>query len=556
MADFFPSKECASHFGGLFTDKTLPSDLQVIEDSLGASGEVQISLASSLKQFAAQDAQFYVNAQSEELDNLFKYGDSDLYHYNSYGDEDKKCLVYSVDGLGNLITKAVSCNKKYQPLCLNINKENLQLFGVKCASDCPSQSVDVCKKWVDLADFNNDDYVVNGAHLCVKPCAQVQSTEAEDWCGALDVEDLGSETSANLFTYKPFVNSVEDVENYLGGKYVDVVDVETLPPDATSTTANPPLFSTTLTTANPSSANPTTAKTIKNEEILSKTSYQIWEKVSTSVSIQQKILDHLNRISPTAEKNDLVQTIQSLVRRKSPTNLISKFLNANIEQNILDIFGKMSPKNIRKAVEDLIKEYLPANIESNTGFLQNTLLTALQENADETKNKFHIRLEDKNNVNIDLPAGEITNSEKVKTFDELSVYFKLETKVKVNKVHSSEDHPNKLIPLSLLWNFASQDLYSFLYDLLQAQSYGRESFSPDELKKILSFGLSQYSYSASESYIMIGLGAPGLGIPIIRLESNQIGTKWYAIEFSHIKVISKESVYTLKFLFVAGSHCD
>merc|ERR1711862_653637 len=35
--------------------------------------------------------------------------------------------------------------------------------------------------------------------------------------------------------------------------------------------------------------------------------------------------------------------------------------------------------------------------------------------------------------------------------------------------------------------------------------------------------------------IMIGLGAPGLGIPIISLESNQIGTKWYAIEFSHIK---------------------
>jgi hypothetical protein len=229
MADFFPSKECASHFAGLFTDPTIPSDYQVIEDSLGANGEVQLSNTSFLKQFAAQDAQFYVNAQSEEVDNLFKYGDSDLYHYNSNGDEDKKCLVYSVDGLGNLITKAVSCNKKYQPLCLNINKENLQLFGVKCASDCPSQSVDVCKKWVDLADFNNDNYVVNGAHLCVKPCAKVQSTEAEDWCGALDVEDLGSETSANLFTYQPFVNSVEDVENYLGGKYVDVVDVENVP---------------------------------------------------------------------------------------------------------------------------------------------------------------------------------------------------------------------------------------------------------------------------------------------------------------------------------------
>ena len=62
---------------------------------------------------------------------------------------------------------------------------------------------------------------------------------------------------------------------------------------------------------------------------------------------------------------------------------------------------KMSPKRIRKAVEDLIKEYLPANIESNTGFLQNTLLTALQKNADETRNKFHIRLEDNKNVNID-----------------------------------------------------------------------------------------------------------------------------------------------------------
>ena len=51
MADFFPSKECASHFGGLFTAATIPSGYQVIEDSLGTNGEVQLSLASFLKQF-------------------------------------------------------------------------------------------------------------------------------------------------------------------------------------------------------------------------------------------------------------------------------------------------------------------------------------------------------------------------------------------------------------------------------------------------------------------------------------------------------------------------
>ena len=105
---------------------------------------MQLALAAFLKEFAGQDAQFYVDAQNEDVKNLFKYGDSEyseeiLYHFNSNGGEDEKCLVYSVDASGNLLTKAVNCDEKHRPLCLNINKDNLQLFADSC-SNCPSQS--------------------------------------------------------------------------------------------------------------------------------------------------------------------------------------------------------------------------------------------------------------------------------------------------------------------------------------------------------------------------------------------------------------------------------
>ena len=62
IADFFQSKECASHFGGLYFAGSLHSDKQVIEDSLGANGDVQLALAAFLKEFAGQDAQFYVDS--------------------------------------------------------------------------------------------------------------------------------------------------------------------------------------------------------------------------------------------------------------------------------------------------------------------------------------------------------------------------------------------------------------------------------------------------------------------------------------------------------------
>ncbi len=187
----------------------------------------------------------------------------------------------------------------------------------------------------------------------------------------------------------------------------------------------------------------------------------------------------------------------------------------------------MSPKRIRTATEDLIKEYLPANMDSNTGVLQKILLTALQENADETKNKFHINLGGNKSVKLSPPAGEITNSVEEKTFDELSVYFKLKTKLKVNNVVDEGT-------TAWLWRFASEDFISSLTDLLQIPSDALE-LHQKELEHILSFGLTHWNNNGQSS-IGIGLGDPSFSIPIISLESNEIGTKSYAIEVSHIKV--------------------
>ena len=575
IADFFQSKECASHFGGLYYAGSLHSDKQVIEDSLGANGDVQLALAAFLKEFAGQDAHFYVDAQNEDVKNLFKYGDSEyseeiLYHFNSNGGEDEKCLVYSADASGNLLTKAVNCDEKHRPLCLNINKDNLQLFSDSC-SNCPSQGVNVCKEWVDLADYNNDNNVVNGAHLCVKPCAKVQSTQADKWCRGLNVEDLGSETSANLFSYKSFVNSITDVENYLDGKYVDgdgsiicgdelcgsgecgsgeceivddIVDYYTTTEPTTETeigTTEP----TTETEAPVSrSVESTDLPEMENEGFLpqnivytTKPQEKLFGNIPTGVSIQKKILEHLKLVSPTVERNVLFQNIQSLFGSKSPANLLNKFLTSENKMG-LDIWTwtwKRSFKKIRQAVEGLIKQYLPANIESNNGFIQNTLLTALNENTDETQNKFHINLEDNKSVNFTLPEGKITNSEEVKIFDELSVYFKLETIIVVNKVLDADPDDPTSTAFAWLWRFASEDLISLLTDLLQVQSDLLETLSPLELEHTFSFGLTQWSFG-SQSYIGIGLGDPRLNIPIISLESNDIGTNFFAIEFSHIKV--------------------
>lgn len=494
IADFFQSKECASHFGGLYFAGSLHSDKQVIEDSLGANGDVQLALAAFLKEFAGQDAQFYVDAQNEDVKNLFKYGDSEfseevLYHFNSNGGEDKKCLVYSVDESGNLLTNAVNCDEKHRPLCLNINKDNLQLFADSC-SNCPSQSVNVCKKWVDLADFSDGNYVVNGAHLCAKPCGQVTSDEADNWCKALDVEDLDSGTSANLFTYKSFVTSTQDVENILDGKYVNIDGPNQLCPNC-----------------------------------------------DVPINPEVKIQEHLKQIFDTAaEKNMFFHSIISLLGNKSRNEDLSNLFPAFVENNlglnkpkVFEFLKKMTAKITEQAAQEIINQYLPGHIESNTGFIQNTLLKVLQDNTEEASNKYHINLVD-NNVEFSLPAGEITQSEEVQTFDELSTFFKLETKVKVNKHLDSDSQIG-----AWLWRFTSEDLTDFWIDLLSSNGLDQleETYSPLQLEYMFSFGILQVG-NKDESSIVIGFPYVWtFGFPNIPIELD----KWYAIEASHIKVI-------------------
>ena len=186
----------------------------------------------------------------------------------------------------------------------------------------------------------------------------------------------------------------------------------------------------------------------------------------------------------------------------------------------------------------------------NTGSIQATLLTALKEYSDATKNKFHIDLVD-NDVSFTLPEGEITQSELVHTFDELSDYFKLETRMKVNK-HLDEDPLNPSYGYAWLWRFTSEDLTSFLIDLLVQDTEALaavETLSSLEKESIFSFGLVQgtdyYCCEETVSYIGLWLGDPTYQLPIkFPLELNT----WYAIEVSQIKVIiTKVTCLTLSF---------
>ena len=132
----------------------------------------------------------------------------------------------------------------------------------------------------------------------------------------------------------------------------------------------------------------------------------------------------------------------------------------------------------------------------------------------------------------------------MQTFDELSDYFKLETRIRVNK-HLVEDPSNEFIAVfAWLWRFTSEDLTSFLIDLLFLDPEilaVAETLSLSVKESIFSFGLIQrtYYYNGDEdplSYIGLGLG------DFVPLEASLELNKWYDIEVSQIKVtFPKES---------------
>ena len=224
-------------------------------------------------------------------------------------------------------------------------------------------------------------------------------------------------------------------------------------------------------------------------------------------------------------------------RNEDLSNLFPAFVENNLGLNkpkVFEFLKKMTEKITEQAAQEIINQYLPGHIESNTGFIQNTLLKVLQDNTEEASNKYHINLVD-NNVEFSLPAGEITQSEEVQTFDELSTFFKLETKVKVNKHFDSDSQTGADSKIGWLWRFTSEDLTDFWIDLLRSNGLDQleETYSPLQLEYMFSFGILQVG-NKDESSIVIGFPYVWtFGFPNIPIELD----KWYAIEASHIKVI-------------------
>ena len=114
------------------------------------------------------------------------YGESEnsdevLFHFNNSTQDGFKCLTYSIDGSGKLVTEAVSCDSRHSPLCVQgINIESVQ---EKCQECNPEDSSEVkCQEWVDLDLFSEAGYVITETQLCTKPCGLVNFHEAENYC--------------------------------------------------------------------------------------------------------------------------------------------------------------------------------------------------------------------------------------------------------------------------------------------------------------------------------------------------------------------------------------
>ena len=174
ILDFFTSRDC-SLLGGVSNFE----NANVVNDT----GRIQNAVASLL---VGQEVSFFVDAKSKEEPFLFMYGESEnsdeiLFHFNNSTQDVFKCLTYSTDGSGNLVTEAVSCDSRHSPLCVKgINIESVQ---EKCQECNPEDSSELkCQEWVDLDLFSEAGYVITETQLCTKPCGLVNFYEAENYC--------------------------------------------------------------------------------------------------------------------------------------------------------------------------------------------------------------------------------------------------------------------------------------------------------------------------------------------------------------------------------------
>ena len=210
LLDFFPSEECSSILGGFIKARIFDT-----KNVVGNTGTIQSVIASAL----IPDEKFYVNAKNEDNNQkyLFKYGQSEnsenleLYHFKQNNDEEKKCLTFSADENGILMTDAVNCDAKHRPLCLDFDLEKLSDYAKKCQDCVPN--VEECKKWVDLAKYPNNGVTIEGAELCVQPCGQKTYEESNEFC-----QDLDSSMDVYKLTYDAFVSTSEEISEFIGGE--------------------------------------------------------------------------------------------------------------------------------------------------------------------------------------------------------------------------------------------------------------------------------------------------------------------------------------------------
>ena len=103
----------------------------------------------------------------------------------------------------------------------------LNPFSQQCSQCSGVSAKPACHEWVDLADTfqDEDDFMISGAEICVKPCGPLVSFE-EQYCQVLTllrcyvinvfnfITFKEMDPSAYLFNYQKFVNSADETRDY------------------------------------------------------------------------------------------------------------------------------------------------------------------------------------------------------------------------------------------------------------------------------------------------------------------------------------------------------